>query len=153
MTCLRSSAARAAHLDRRRRSASRFHVAKIGVVFLRQLRRYEDPVLPAGIGRRTWPRRCAVAFASIVSNTGSRSTGELDDDLEYFRGRGLLLQRLGQIVGALAQFVEQPRVLDGDDGLRGEVLHQLDLFVGERANLLAKDVITPTSSFSLASAR
>ncbi len=32
----------------------------------------------------------------------------------------------------LAQLVEQPRVLDGDDGLRGEVLHQLDLLVGER---------------------
>ena len=26
-----------------------------------------------------------------------------------------------QIVGALAQLVEQPRVLDGDDGLGGEV--------------------------------
>ena len=30
-----------------------------------------------------------------------------------------------------AQLVEQPRVLDGDDGLSGEVLHQLDLLVGE----------------------
>ena len=28
-----------------------------------------------------------------------------------------------------AQLVEQPRVLDGDDGLGGEVLHQLDLLV------------------------
>ena len=26
-------------------------------------------------------------------------------------------QQFGQIVGALPQFVEQPRVLDGDDGL------------------------------------
>ena len=55
------------------------------------------------------------------------------------RCRGLLLQRFGEIVGALAQFAEQPRVLDGDDGLRGEVLHQLDLFVGERPHLLAID--------------
>ena len=47
--------------------------------------------------------------------------------LQHFARRGLLLQRLGEIVGALAQFVEQPRVLDGDDGLRGEVLHQFDL--------------------------
>ena len=54
-------------------------------------------------------------------------------------GRGLLLQRLGEIVGALAQFVEQPRVLDGDHGLGGEVLHQLDLLVGERPDLLAVD--------------
>ena len=38
--------------------------------------------------------------------------------------------------GALTQFVEQPRVLDGDDGLGGEVLHQFDLLVRERANFL-----------------
>ena len=38
-----------------------------------------------------------------------------------------------------AQLVEQPRVLDGDHGLRGEVLHQLDLLVGERPHLLAVD--------------
>ena len=43
----------------------------------------------------------------------------------------------GEIVGALAQFVEQPRVLDGDHRLRGEVLHQLDLLVGEWSHLLA----------------
>ena len=40
--------------------------------------------------------------------------------LQHFRRRRLLLQRLSQIVSALAQFVEQPRVLDGDDGLGGE---------------------------------
>ena len=55
-------------------------------------------------------------------NTGSSSPGELEMTLQHLRGRGLLLQRLGEIVGALAQLVEQPRVLDGDDGLRGEVL-------------------------------
>ena len=44
-----------------------------------------------------------------------------------------------QIVGALAQLVEQPRVLDGDDGLGGEVLNQLDLLVGEWTYLLAID--------------
>ena len=55
----------------------------------------------------------------------------------------LLFQRLrkvgcalGEVSGSLAQFVEQPRVLDGDNGLGGEVLHQLDLLVGERANFL-----------------
>ena len=51
------------------------------------------------------------------------------DDLEHVGGGGLLLQQL-------AQFVEQPRILDGDDGLRGEILHQFDLLVGERAHLL-----------------
>ena len=54
------------------------------------------------------------------------------DDLEHIGGRGLLLQRF-------AQLVEQPRVLDGDDGLGGEVLHQFDLLVGEWPNLLAID--------------
>ena len=28
----------------------------------------------------------------------------------------------GEVCGSLTQFVEQPRVLDGDDGLSGEVL-------------------------------
>ncbi len=59
------------------------------------------------------------------------------DDLQHFRRRGLLLQRFAQIVGALAQFLEQPRVLDGDHGLVGEVRHELDLLVGERQHLLA----------------
>ena len=38
-----------------------------------------------------------------------------------------------------AQLVEQPRVLDGDDGLGGKVRHQLDLLVGEWLHLLAID--------------
>ena len=80
-----------------------------------------------------------VAFSSMAWNTGSSSPGELEMTLQHLRGRGLLLQRLGEIVGALAQLVEQPRVLDGDDGLGGEVLHQLDLLVGERPHLLAVD--------------
>ena len=52
------------------------------------------------------------------------------NNLEHFRGGRLLLQRLRKIGGALAevvstlpQLVEQPRVLDGNDGLSGEVLH------------------------------
>src|SRR5262249_59168458 len=54
------------------------------------------------------------------------------DHLEHVGGGGLLLQRF-------AQFVEQARILDGDDRLRGEVLQQFDLLVGERAHLLAVD--------------
>ena len=69
---------------------------------------------------------------ACVSNTGSEIAGRAADDLEHVGGGGLLLQRL-------AQLVEQAGVLDGDDGLRGEVLDQLDLFIGERANLLAVD--------------
>src|SRR5512144_3082155 len=54
------------------------------------------------------------------------------DDLEHVGGGRLLLQRLTQLV-------EQSRVLDRDDGLRGEVLKQLDLSRGEGAQLLAVD--------------
>ena len=54
------------------------------------------------------------------------------DDLEHVGGGGLLLQRF-------AQLAEQPRVLDGDDGLRSEVFNQLDLFVGKRADFLTID--------------
>ena len=68
--------------------------------------------------------------------------GRAADDLEHVGGGGLLLQRL-------AQLVEQPRVLDGDDGLGGEVRDQLDLLVGERPHLLAVDEMAPTSSLSL----
>src|SRR5262249_30144900 len=48
---------------------------------------------------------------------------------EHIGSTNLLLQRL-------AELVEEARVLDGDDGLVGEVLDQLDLPVGERTDLL-----------------
>ena len=60
---------------------------------------------------------------------GLQIEGRATDDLEHVGGGGLLLQRF-------AQLVEQPGVLDGDDGLGGEIGHQLDLLVGERADLL-----------------
>src|SRR5262249_1251528 len=47
------------------------------------------------------------------------------DDLEHIGGRGLLLQ-------GFTQFVEQPGVLDGDDGLVCKGGRQVNLFVGER---------------------
>src|SRR4029078_11838384 len=52
------------------------------------------------------------------------------DNFQDVGGRRLLLQRL-------AQLVEQPRVLDGDDGLGGEILKQLDLPLGEGTSLPA----------------
>jgi hypothetical protein len=55
----------------------------------------------------------------------------------------LLLQRLAQIGRALAQLVEQPRVLDGDDGLTGEARNQLNLLFGKRSNLLVKNSNRP----------
>ena len=52
------------------------------------------------------------------------------DDAENFGSRRLLLQRF-------AQFGEQPRILDGDDGLSGKVRDQRDLLVGKGADFLA----------------
>ena len=48
--------------------------------------------------------------------------GRAADDLEHVSGGGLLLQGFSHVVGALAQLVEQAGVLDGDDGLGGEIL-------------------------------
>ena len=77
------------------------------------------------------------ALRAIVSNTGCTSVGELDmtpkislvavcwsnDSLRSRRARLHLL--------------EQPRVLDGDDGLVGERLQKLDVFLAERMHNLA----------------
>jgi len=47
---------------------------------------------------------------------GLQIEGRAANDLEHVGSRGLLLERL-------AQLVEQPRVLDGDNGLVGEGRH------------------------------
>jgi hypothetical protein len=45
---------------------------------------------------------------------GLKVKGRAADDLQHIGSGGLLLQRL-------AQLVEQPRILNGDDGLGGEI--------------------------------
>src|SRR5262249_28477304 len=64
---------------------------------------------------------------------------EARDDAQHLRCRGLLLQRLAEIGRALAQLIEESRVLDGDDGLPREARHQLNLLVAKRTDLLAVD--------------
>ena len=54
------------------------------------------------------------------------------DHLEHVGGRGLLLQRF-------AQSIEQPRILNRDDGLGGEAGDQLDLGAIEPTYLFAVD--------------
>src|SRR5262249_53923314 len=56
---------------------------------------------------------------------GLQIEGRAANHLEHVRGRGLLLQRL-------AQLVEQAGILDGGNSLTSEILHQLNLFVRER---------------------
>jgi hypothetical protein len=64
--------------------------------------------------------------------------GGAGDDTQDLAGRGLLLERLGQIAVADVQLVEEAHVLDGDDGLVGEGPEQLDVAVGEGAGLGAE---------------
>ena len=45
--------------------------------------------------------------------------------------------QFGHLLGALAQFAKEPRVLHRDDRLRREILQERDLFVGKRADFLA----------------
>ena len=84
------------------------------------------------------PQRDTVCLAQSPGRFDERVEHRLQvesraaNDLEHVGSGGLLLKRF-------AQLVEQPRVLDGDDGLRGEVCDQLDLLVGERAHLLPVD--------------
>src|ERR1700730_2124800 len=53
------------------------------------------------------------------------------DDLKHVGCGCLLLQSLRKVGGALAQFIEQSRVLDSDDRLGGEVRDQSNLLVGK----------------------
>ena len=99
---------------------------------LHEVHEFGREAVEHGSGRNT-PSFCRVIVALSASHSraadstsvcehGIEIEGRAADDLEHLGGGGLLLQQFGEIVGALAQFVEQPGVLDGDNGLRGEVL-------------------------------
>ena len=57
-----------------------------------------------------------------------------------------MLQRFAQFRVALAEFLEQPHVLDGDDRLVGEGFEERDLLVGERLETSRRIMITPIAS-------
>src|SRR5664279_4391939 len=61
------------------------------------------------------------------------------NDTKNLSSGRLIFQRLGEVVSALAQLFEQPRVLDGDDGLGSEVRHERNLLVGKGPDLLAEN--------------
>ena len=73
-----------------------------------------------------------VALSSMARNTGSSSPGVLE-----------MTCRTSEVAvcccSEFAQLVEQARVLDGDDGLAGEIGDQFYLPVSEGANLKAVD--------------
>src|SRR5262249_30988475 len=116
-------------------------------------------VLPELGKRRRYPKHCGRAHSSILESKQNAKIGLADtnrirqhglehglklaggtaDDPEDLRGRRLLLQRLAQLDGAIAQLVHQPGVLDRDDGLLGEARDQRNLLVGEWPDLVAID--------------
>src|SRR6516164_2440086 len=63
---------------------------------------------------------------------GLQLTWRRADDAQHICRRCLLLERLPQLI-------EQPRVLDGDDGLIGKTLHQFKLMLLKRSNLATID--------------
>src|SRR5262249_50367819 len=97
-------------------------------------------LLQIGLGQRTverpgpvavsvaQPQRAVTGLAKLrrIRKHGSKYrfqlAGRTRYDAQHLRGRCLPLQRFAEVVGALAQLVEQPRVLDGDDGLGREIL-------------------------------
>src|SRR5262249_60237044 len=89
------------------------------------------------VGCRT-PDICDIGLTRSCSRLDERLQnrfqieGRAADDLEHVGGGGLLLQRF-------AQLVEQASILDGDDGLTAEILHQADLSIREGADLMAGD--------------
>src|SRR5215467_14925404 len=61
--------------------------------------------------------------------------GRARDDAKYLGSRGLVLKRHLELSFARLLSFEQPRVLDGNDGLVGEGVEEFNLLIGEGANL------------------
>ena len=78
--------------------------------------------------RRIGLAQAARRFRAMVSNTGCSSNVERLMTLSTSLV-AVCCSRIQQLARTRLHLIEQPRVLDGDDGLSGEVLHQLDLLV------------------------
>ena len=81
--------------------------------------------LPAPQNSLFGPAKPRRSFDQSVEH-GLQIESRAADDLEHVGGGGLLLQRL-------AQLIEQPHVLDGDDGLIGKCPQHRKLLVGQRS--------------------
>src|SRR5690348_15801981 len=81
----------------------------------------------------TNPRRALGNGIEHLLNVGRRAA----DDAEHLGCRSLMLQRFAQLRVALLDFLKQPHVFNCYDGLRGKSFQQLDLLLGERADLQA----------------
>ena len=90
-----------------------------------------QPVVDEAVHRCRRPPIRRFDRSAIASNTGCTSVGELAITLRISARGGLPLQRV-------LRLVEQPHVLDRDDGLVGEGLHQLDMMFAKRTGLCSR---------------
>src|SRR6266702_8879811 len=112
---------------------SRVTCDELGVVTRKPVARFE---VESFTFRSTYDHRVRLAQAGGRVDESIEHRLEIEgrtaDNLEHLGGRGLLLQRFPQLV-------QQPRVLDRDDGLAREACNQCNLLVRKWANFLAID--------------
>ena len=70
----------------------------------------------------------------MIALSGVRSSWDM-----FARNCRLVLRSLGKLAVRFLQFLEQSRVLDGDDGLVREHLQECDILAPEGANFVAAD--------------
>ena len=97
----------------------------------------ELPVVAKDMTELSFAKFCGTLRNGVEhrSDIGGRAA----DDAEQVAGRSLVVERLLQFALARLLRLKETRVLDGDDGLVGEGLEQVDVSVGERADLGALD--------------
>ena len=115
-------------IGNRRRSSSELPAARRATPPRRRCGRRRSGTRPVTT-RGTAASRCR----AIASKTGWTSVWDWLDHAEDLAGRRLPLQRLGEVLVARAQLVEQPRVLDRDHRLVGEDLEHRDVPVRRTA--------------------
>jgi hypothetical protein len=107
---------------------------------LRNLRRQAELRDDPGGAVLEAPQHCEPGFANASRRQHSEHRVELAVRLEMTCSTPRLrLPPSDCEVACAPQFIQQAHVLDRDDGLLGEIAQQLDLLVGEGADLLTED--------------
>src|SRR5262249_61517801 len=99
------------------------------------------------VGRAEFASRCRDGVQYRLQVIGGAR-----DDGEHLGGGSLVLKRLLQLALARLLCLEQSRVFDGDNGLVGEGLKELDLALSERSHFTPSDG-DDTDSFCAAGKR
>ena len=109
------------HCDARRRASSKA-AGRLCVAIRREFSPSQPWIIP------NFAPLMRTAFSSMLANTGSRSPEAVEITWST--------SEVAVCCSSDSQFVQQPRILDGDDSLGGEVRDQLDLLLGKWTNFL-----------------